>query len=149
ACDVKNFRGLLALDDRCEWHELGTFRPGVEQIMRFAARRICENCACAQSAWAEFHAVGVDRADLAGLQTACSLFDGSVGEADDAGRAIKIGVDAAGKITPQVKVAEIATLLGPAHKTVALQQPGEGAADRQPVVSHGGEYENLVEVERL
>ena len=63
-------------------------------------------------------------------------------------RFVEIGVDAAGKITPKVEVAEIATLLGPVRKTVALQQPGERAADRQPVISHGGEYENLVEVER-
>jgi hypothetical protein len=35
------------------------------------------------------------------------------------------------------------------RKTVALQEPGEGAADWQPVIFHGGEYENLVEVEGL
>ena len=41
--------------------------------MRFAARRICENCARAQSARTEFHAVRVDRADCDDVGTKAAI----------------------------------------------------------------------------
>ena len=72
-CHVENLCGFLALDNRRERHELGTFQPGDEQIMRFAARRICENCARAQSARTEFHAVRVDRADCDDVGTKAAI----------------------------------------------------------------------------
>ena len=68
-------------------------------------------------------------------------------EAPDTGGAGNFIVNTGREIPPEVKVAQITALLEPVSETVALQEPGEHAADRQAVVAHRGKDEDLIEVE--
>src|SRR5262249_1272314 len=135
------------LDDRCEGHEFGPSQPHVQKVVGFPPGGVGENSACPECAGSEFHAVRIYGAEFAFLEPARRSFDRRLIDAPDAGRASNLTVDSGREIPPEVKVAQILTLIEPASETVALQQPRERAADRQAVVAHRGKDKDLIEVE--
>jgi hypothetical protein len=118
-------------------------------MMGFAAGRVGQDGACAERAWPELHPACVDRADFTCLEPARRAFDRRLGKAPDAPRSGKFSVDRGREIAPEINVTEVAALFKPVRETIACQQPGKRAADRQAVVAHRGKDVDLVEVQYL
>src|SRR5581483_9795054 len=129
-CYIENLIGLLALDDRCEWHEFRAFQSCIEQVVGFPARGVCKNRARPECARAKLHAVCVDGTDLSVFQSAYRSLDRRLRKPPDVGGSGEFGVDGTGKIPSQIKIAEVAALLEPVREAVTPEQPCKRTADR-------------------
>src|SRR5262252_448937 len=145
--DVEHLGRPLLRDHGSKRHELSAAKPLIEEVVRFSQTRIGKDRTGAESTWPIFHAPGVDRADLAASET---LRGGLNRIARDASYPVDRRKDVVGLlavIAAQVNIAQTASLRKPPFETVPLEQIGEGAADRQSVVTHRREYKNFVDVE--
>ena len=120
--DVEHLGRALICDHRRERHELGAVEPRIEQIVRLTPRRIGEDRAGAERAGPEFHAAGIDRADLARRQALRRRLEQIAGEPPHAGGGGEGSICLAAVVAAEVDVAQPPALAEPAADAVAPQQ---------------------------
>src|SRR5580704_6310961 len=140
--DVEYVGGMLIEHHGRKRHEFGALQPLVDRIVDLVRGRGGEDRASAERAWAEFHAIRIDRDDAARDQRVDRLLDGPLGEACDLRQPRGGGVEPPIMVAAEIEAVEAITRALPGGDAVALVEIEEATADWQAIVPHGWKDED-------
>src|SRR5580704_209373 len=140
--DVEYVGGMLIEHHGRKRHEFGALQPLVDRIVDLVRGRGGEDRASAERAWAEFHAIRIDRDDAARDQRVDRLLDGPLGGACDLRQPRGGGVEPPIMVAAEIEAVEAITRALPGGDAVALVEIEEATADWQAIVPHGWKDED-------